>query len=82
MKAQKLFDSVYFIPGSTNVGIILDCPRGKNELCDVYVVDSGRGKDDAELILRTLSELFPDEKYILKADDYSISNLPPYPYHP
>lgn len=67
MKAQKLFDSVYFIPGSTNVGIILDCPRGKNELCDVYVVDSGRGKDDAELILRTLSELCPDEKYILKA---------------
>lgn len=67
MKAQKLFDSVYFIPGSTNIGIILDCPARKTELCDVYIVDSGRGKDDAAIILRELSELFPDENYILKA---------------
>jgi len=67
MKAQKLFDSVYFIPGSTNIGIILDCPARKTELCDVYIVDSGRGKDDADIILRELSELFPDENYILKA---------------
>ncbi len=67
MKAQKLFDSVYFIPGSTNIGIILDCPARKTELCDVYIVDSGRGKDDADIILRELSELFPDEYYILKA---------------
>ncbi|MFC2330726.1 MAG: MBL fold metallo-hydrolase [Treponema sp.] len=67
MKAQKLFDSVYFIPGSTNIGIILDYPARKTELCDVYIVDSGRGKDDADIILRELSELFPDENYILKA---------------
>ena len=67
MKAQKLFDSVYFIPGSTNIGIILDCPARKTELCDVYIVDSGRGKDDAAIILRELSDLFPDENYILKA---------------
>lgn len=59
MNAVKLLDSLYYIPGPTNTGIICDNENGVNQL---YLVDSGNNRVEAEKIFSTIQELFPIEK--------------------
>lgn len=59
MTAQKLIDSVYFIPNATNIGIIA-CKNEKSKTHEIYLVDTGMTSADGKHILQELAELFPD----------------------
>lgn len=62
MEAKKILPNVYYIPGPTNVGVI-SC-RGKRgqKARDVYLIDSGGDREDAQRIHTALEELFPAKK--------------------
>lgn len=59
MEAKKIFSNVYYIPGATNVGVV-SC-RGKRgqKARDVYLIDSGGDREDAQRIYGELEQLFP-----------------------
>ena len=69
MTAKKLTDSVYFLPGATNIGII-SCFSSTKKTNEVYLVDTGMSASDAKVILEELKSLFPKEK-----GDYSIKAI-------
>lgn len=60
MTAKKIIDNVFYIPGSTNVGVITT--KGKANVKDVYLIDSGGDTQDAQRIYDELCALFPAEK--------------------
>ena len=62
MTAKELVTGVYYIPGPTNVGVITSKGRGFSKAVDVYLVDSGGDREDAERIYGELEELFPSKK--------------------
>ena len=62
-KIIQLVSGIYYIPNSTNAGIIAShSSNGENEL---YIIDSGPSEIEGEYILDTLDEYFKD--YIVKA---------------
>lgn len=66
MAAKKIFENLYFIPGPTNTGVIVD---KADDLIQVYLIDSGMNDEDAERIWTELETLFPSDQggFSLKA---------------
>ncbi|MCR5495551.1 MAG: MBL fold metallo-hydrolase [Treponema sp.] len=63
MAAIQILDSVYYIPGDTNVGIICaNQSKDNSEPVELYLVESGMHRKDAERIYKELEVLFPHEK--------------------
>ena len=61
MKAKKILQNVYYIPGSTNVGVVA-VPKKFGKTPDLYLIDSGGDREDAKRIYNELCELFPAEE--------------------
>ena len=62
MAAVKILETVFYIPGDTNVGVVYcDSPENNNQK-DVYLIESGMHRKDAERIYQELETLFPKEK--------------------
>lgn len=59
--AKKIFQNVYYIPGSTNVGVISVKGKRGSKAKDIYLIDSGGNSEDAERIYNELNSLFPKE---------------------
>ena len=63
MAAVKLSESIYYIPGGTNVGVIVCKGRIRSaKRKNLYLIDSGMDATDAERIYNELENLFPLEK--------------------
>lgn len=62
MSIKKLFDSIYYIPGSSNVGMIVDDK-------EIYLVESGMDRKDAERIHNEIKCFFEQKNsdFTLKA---------------
>lgn len=63
MPAVKLTDSIYYIQGDTNVGVVV-CNNGfrSRKTKSVYLIDSGMNSKDAERIYEELNAIFPQKK--------------------
>ena len=51
MNVKKLFDSIYYIPGPSNTGLVIS----KN---DIYLIESGMDRKDAERIHNEIKSFF------------------------
>ncbi|MCK9170044.1 MAG: MBL fold metallo-hydrolase [Treponema sp.] len=61
---QELLPDIYFIPGSTNVGVISIDTRGTRT---IYLIDSGGSTDAGAHIYEELENFFGKNKFTLKA---------------
>ena len=59
MAYKQLFQNLYVIEGSTNVGVIA-CKNGKTT--DIYLIDSGTQDSNGKNVLEELNKIFPNEK--------------------
>lgn len=57
-KLQKLIQGVYLLPGTTNIGVIIDKEDSENT---VYLVDSGASFSNGRYVLQTLSAFFSEK---------------------
>lgn len=62
MEAKKILLNVYYIPGPTNVGVVAIPGKRGQKAKDVYLIDSGGDREDAQRIYNELEQLFPGEK--------------------